>query len=376
MGATVLCNKRVYAFRTIAGTVMYLVFENTYEKNCYPHVPSVSCVAFGPIARVMNWVVRSASSASGGMLQSRRGDIDALTHLRSYRRALAAPEWLDNFTVTLRANSEFRASIPLYLNEEDSYRNLDLAVSECAKHGRGDLARALLDGNSVELEAYRDGELLASIYDDCGTGPLIAPWRVFSPPRFSRGPDKKLAPPKAKPDPTALPRMQLYRLDEPTELTRQYHHSVNLLLVDGFTPRFDYAAYEGPFIDSVVSKLEADRPGQAEIALERFRNLGSFENAPLAPGNTVFQIDRAKVVTDWQKESYAKLSALLNRSFTENMEQMLLTLQDVRIAESAEERDNPVFRLLRYLGDAVTITFGAATVAVPTEQSDTFASAT
>ncbi len=340
MGATVLCKKRVCAFRTTAGTVMYLLFESSYERNVYPHDLSVSCVAYGPIARIMDWIIRSAASAAGGMLRSPRGEIDPILHLKSYRRALAAPEWLDDFKVTLRASTEFKASIPLYLDEEDSYRNLDLAAREFANHGRGDLVAALQAGQPVELEAYRDGELLAAIYDDCGSGSLIAPWRAFSPPWFTRGPDRTLAPPKAKPDPTTLPGMQLYRLDEPTELTRQYHHSVNLVLVDGFEPRFDYLATEGPFINSVVGRLEAQHPGQAELAIERFRGLGSFEDAPLAPGNTVFKIDRNKVVTTWQKETYEKLCTLLKGRFTASYDLMMTTLQDVRIAESTAERDN------------------------------------
>ena len=40
MGSTVSTNKLAAAFKTNSGKTMYVLFEETYESNCYPRTPS------------------------------------------------------------------------------------------------------------------------------------------------------------------------------------------------------------------------------------------------------------------------------------------------------------------------------------------------
>ena len=40
MGSTVSTGKLAAAFRATGGKIMYVLFEETYEANCYPRTPS------------------------------------------------------------------------------------------------------------------------------------------------------------------------------------------------------------------------------------------------------------------------------------------------------------------------------------------------
>jgi len=59
MGATVTTGKRAAAFTAPSGQNIYVLFEQTYEKNCTPHSPHWNCILFGDISAQL-W---SASSA-------------------------------------------------------------------------------------------------------------------------------------------------------------------------------------------------------------------------------------------------------------------------------------------------------------------------
>ena len=40
MGSTVSTGKLAAAFKATSGKIMYVLFEETYEANCYPRTPS------------------------------------------------------------------------------------------------------------------------------------------------------------------------------------------------------------------------------------------------------------------------------------------------------------------------------------------------
>lgn len=74
MGATVVTGKAVAAFHhPTTGEVIYLAFEETYEKNCHPHTPRWDPRAIGTFEQVMKVLYGSAAACEGGMLQTRSG---------------------------------------------------------------------------------------------------------------------------------------------------------------------------------------------------------------------------------------------------------------------------------------------------------------
>ena len=73
MGSTVSTNKLAAAFKTTSGKTMYVLFEETYESNCYPRTPRWGCLMMGEIANTMRGIFRSAGSCEGGMLKGAGG---------------------------------------------------------------------------------------------------------------------------------------------------------------------------------------------------------------------------------------------------------------------------------------------------------------
>lgn len=79
MGATVTTGKRAAAFKAPSGQNFYVLFEETYEKNCTPHTPHWNCILFGDLIAAMERIFRHASACEGGMLQGRGGSITPRT---------------------------------------------------------------------------------------------------------------------------------------------------------------------------------------------------------------------------------------------------------------------------------------------------------
>lgn len=90
MGATVTCNKKVGAF-SIENTIYYVLFEETYEKNVYPHTPHWCAVSLGTIDKVMKSIFLHASGCEGGGLQNRNGQIHSENYITAWLHELANP---------------------------------------------------------------------------------------------------------------------------------------------------------------------------------------------------------------------------------------------------------------------------------------------
>ena len=107
MGATVTTGKRAHAFLSNEGAPIFILEEQTYEKNCYPHAPKWSVAAFGAYQDVMRHVFRYASVTDGGMLQGRSGWIGSEGYIKSWRDAIANAD--------LDRNHEEPATVNLYV---------------------------------------------------------------------------------------------------------------------------------------------------------------------------------------------------------------------------------------------------------------------
>jgi hypothetical protein len=88
MGATVTTGKCAAAFRSNEGELLYILFERSYEKNCYPHTDHWSAFAFGTREEVLRRAFVGASDCCGGMLQSRSGDIKPENYIESWKQEL------------------------------------------------------------------------------------------------------------------------------------------------------------------------------------------------------------------------------------------------------------------------------------------------
>ena len=109
MGATVTCRKLAAAFACADG-VFYALFEQTYEKNCYPHTPGWSCVHFGNIDHALRTIFRHASSCEGGMLQSRSGCITPEGYIAGWMKEMASPMRMPDCRIDLHVSDSIYAS--------------------------------------------------------------------------------------------------------------------------------------------------------------------------------------------------------------------------------------------------------------------------
>jgi len=108
MGTTVTCQKAAAAFRSPAGTPMYVLFESTYSKNVRPHTPSWGCCYVGGIEGALKRIFSYAADCEGGLLQTPRGMTSPETYIRSWLRRLAAPAEMPDLAVSLTSGTEPR----------------------------------------------------------------------------------------------------------------------------------------------------------------------------------------------------------------------------------------------------------------------------
>lgn len=164
MGATITCGKSVAAFSDENGETIYILFEETFEKNCYPHKPHWSANAIGSIQVVMKRIFGMASCCEGGSLQGRGGDILPESYISGWMAALAKPHRYNaEMVVTLSIGNRFEQ-----LPEEKREAVLEAIRLTGDAHGANELAagrsiRRQLKSASV-LSVFRNGD--------------IGPWRL------------------------------------------------------------------------------------------------------------------------------------------------------------------------------------------------------
>lgn len=171
MGSTVTTGRSVGAFVSPAGKTIYVLFEETYEKNCYPHTPAWSCIAIGGINAVIRTIFEYASSCEGGMLQNRSGHITPEGYIRSWFSELEAPHRMQDFEVSMKVG---KGSYSTVTSDE-----LGTVSSMLTSIGRGDIACRLSAGEAVTLKFQKDSDVILAVYGLNGKERrLLAPWRI------------------------------------------------------------------------------------------------------------------------------------------------------------------------------------------------------
>ena len=195
MGSTVSTEKHVSALKTSDGRIAYFLYESTYEKNCYPHTPSWSCVGAGYLAEVFTRLMCLASCCEGGMLQTRSGSITPEGYLKGWFKAMAEPSLQPNREVTLAFGDQFSSKLPI--------SKTDIVLAALERLGRLDAIAALRCGD-FDINLQDDFDIVNAL---CGNGG-VAPWRIIgcgSPRHFTRAPDLAYLPVAAKAPALALP---------------------------------------------------------------------------------------------------------------------------------------------------------------------------
>ncbi|WP_168788849.1 hypothetical protein [Paraburkholderia aromaticivorans] len=267
MGATVTTNKRAGAFKKADGTVVYVLFEESYEKNCYPHTPNWSVTAFGPRKDVLQRIFQHASSCEGGMLRSRAGTIRPETYVETWKQHLAKPQEIFDTEIELSVGESYRSPIPLSAVEE--IRILMDSRGFGAQFGQ-------IEASSLQVSLHADVDLLLALY---GQSAPLFPWRALGHVHCSR--QVLAVEPVRNVKADCMPRVRAYRLDKDDLVVS----------INGSPLRhagWDYNAV-GNFMD-LAYEHELQTPGWGKVAIPWYREL--LRQAPRLPDDTHISIQR------------------------------------------------------------------------------------
>jgi hypothetical protein len=265
MGATILVAKRAAAFKSGDGVTTYLLFENTYEANCYPHTPHWSCRAIGTYEQVLQAVHRSMGACEGQMLRSRSGDILPENLLKAWHREMKSPVRMPNRKIPVGTLSRERIS-------PSQAQKVARVLSGL---GRGDLASLVLHGE-IELDLYQDRDLVLAIY---GQGGALPQWSAFSINDALTVPGAALRarrPVKSVPEPL----LAVHHIDQENILVRcgqgeWQNWGWSYSTVSRFICQLGYA-------------MEVQSPGSSVVSIKKFRQ--QCASAPLLDDETVVSV--------------------------------------------------------------------------------------
>ncbi|MBM5458708.1 hypothetical protein H8F21_14160 [Pseudomonas sp. P66] len=256
MSATVSTGKLVGAFRGPNGQLCYVMFERTYEKNCYPHTPRWSALMIGDLASTMKAIFRSAAACEGGSLQGAGGrSITPENYIRGWLRELESPVQMADREIELQIKDTFQAPI----TQGDFVRVKDALL----KLGNQDMVESLEAGESVTVSLHRDCEILSEIYDGRHTGA----WRVIpsydAPVNGLRNLDLGYIPKKAKASQVPVPRFM------------KVHEKDDNVLIQGSDGSWTCAGWAYSILSEYVVGLwqdELSEPGCYRSRLKALRN--------------------------------------------------------------------------------------------------------
>lgn len=290
MGATVVTSKTVAAFRhPTTGQVIYIPFESTFEKNCYPHTPSWGPRAIGTYEQVMSRVYASAAACEGGGLQIRSGHTKPETYLKSWRICFTEPFQMPDTEITLKlGGTSMYDSIP------DT--QVQAAVAALERIGRHDLVEAMRAG-PVQVSLHLDVDALIALY---GVDTNLPLWKVIGGLPILGYADESLAPPIAKQD-VDMPTSIVYALDDENVVA-----SINGGPFKHMGWRYNAV---GHYIREVALPIELQRSFSAYKLIREFRDI--CNEAPELPDSTIITVTPAKGEHSHYVENAKKLAVKL-----------------------------------------------------------------
>lgn len=290
MGATVVTGKTVAAFRNPkTGEVIYLLFEQTYEKNCFPHTPSWGCRAIGNFEQVLKRAFSSAAACEGGGLQVRGGETKPETYLKSWRISFSEPFHMEDQQIELRLGGT-----SMYDTIPDS--QVETAMARLEQIGRQDIVKALKAG-PVKVGLHNDVDAIIALY---GVDTELPVWKIIDDLHGLSYADESLAPKLVKRN-IDVPSVVAYAVD---------NENVVVSLGGGSLKHMGwrYSAV-GQFIRDVVYPIELQSSFAAYKLIREFRDICNA--APELPDSTVINVSTAKSVYSYHQENAKKLAVKL-----------------------------------------------------------------
>lgn len=300
MGATVTTGKAVMGFKA-NNKVFYVLFEETYEKNCTPLTPRWNCAAIGEYKDMMKRVFRSAAGTEGGSLQNRANNLTPEMYIRGWSLAFNKVSIFEDREITLKIlpRNYWRDGI----ESEDAGKLFTILKAT----NRLDIWEKLIGDTESELKlsVYDNIDLIISIF---GTNGIAGPWRIIDPIYVKSGHhDASLLPPKKgdgklPKSMTPLIRLEALNMTKYATLGPDGNYY-------GFTSDYEVI---GDFINNQALDAEMMSHGLGVKNIQSFRE--TLDALPLANNGYDVFISKSEV----QKHSY--LNSSYNRDIGVNLE--------------------------------------------------------
>lgn len=293
MGATVVISKAVGGFRNPkTAEVIYLLFEETYDKRTDPHLPSWECRAVGTFDQVFKQVFASAAACEGGGLQIRSGTTKPESYLKSWRTCFSEPFQMDDLDIELKlGGGAFEDPIP------DTH--IETAMATLEQIGRTDVVAALRTG-SVTVSLHRDVDIITALY---GVDTRLPIWKVVRNKNGLGYADATLAPTLLKRN-VATPSVTAFALDAENVVV-----SINGGPLKNMGWRYSAV---GKYMLEVVYPIEMQSSLSAYKLIRQFRE--TCDNASELSGDTIISVDPANTSDSHCTDSAKKLAVRLGLS--------------------------------------------------------------
>lgn len=281
MGATVSTAKLASAYKANNGQTYYVLFEQTYEKNVYPHTPHWGCVHIGGLQSTLKWIFKAASVCVGGLLVVRGGRSLPQQYIADWLNELSNPVMIPDMEVALKFSDKMSASVPA--------EKTAAVVRTLDDNGYAEIAQTLASGGVHATSLYQDPQLLEILYGQS----LIGAWRIIKgTPLFNaRCPELGYNPEAVSSPMPPLP--AILKLDE-------YNR-----LVQGTDGKWRLAGWDYMVIGDYVQSLweeELKAPGTYTARIKAYSQ--HVRSAPQIPLGTLAVIDReAPLTRDWEIHS-------------------------------------------------------------------------
>lgn len=277
MGATILTGKAACSFATSAGEPVFVCFERTHEKNCYPHSPRWGCIAIGDAEHVWKRLILNASVCEGGMLRSQTGDILPEAYLQDWRKELSQSRQLG--VSTARVNPDLLR----YYGAEERERTIDGLAQRLQPFGmRGtEILASLRPGSEAIVSLFDEWPLVRAILGDGEEG--IPPWRLVNDVHLCASTEKSQLLFPATLQDVKAPEIRAFRLVKKTNGTLGNEVVVS---IDGAPLRnmgWDYSAVSR-FVKDHAGPADFAKAGTAGTWLPAFRQ--ALRDAPALPADT------------------------------------------------------------------------------------------
>jgi len=314
MGATVTTNKKVAAFRRADGEIIYVLYEETYEKNVHPHQPHWGARGIGTYDDVMLRVFQGAAACEGGGLQTRSGYTTPEAYLQRWKIEFKKPVPMadEEIELTLDGTSMYSTIGNEHVVE---------ALRVLAEIGRQDLVDALKAG-PVKVHLHADIDVIVALY---GVKTNIPLWKILrhGPPH---GPGVESLAPAKRTGRAVAPTVNAYMVDKENVIVSMdgaaYQHM-------GWV----YSAI-GQYIREVVLPLELLCDGVAKKMIGAFRD--KLDTAPMLPGSTSISITPGAAGHSYYVDNANELAVKLGKAASRDVapETFKVTFAEVQKAEA------------------------------------------